>query len=134
MYSSGSLRFDFRGHALQQCHHLLQLLLRLRQLLARGGQFGLQSLLRRGQLDPQILFRLPRSVIHDRVDGVDRVVEAVKSAGNGVSSPDAMSTGETRGDFGDVGVSSSFVCLAPMTSAAQALAQPKKKPAKPVHY
>ena len=57
------LRSDFRGHALQQRDHLLQLLLRLGEFLARRCQFGSQS---------------PRSVLHDRLDSVDRVVDAVR--------------------------------------------------------
>ena len=42
------------------------------------------------------------------------------------------STGETRGDFGDVGVPSSFPCLAPMTSP-QALAARKTSMQNPTH-
>ena len=67
-----------------------------------------------------------RPIPHGGVDAADQVVDAVRvvglvtlrfvkrfgdgiqSAGTGVSSPDAMSTGATRGDFGDVGVPSSF--------------------------
>ncbi len=130
------LRIDFGGHALEQRHHLGQLLLRLGQLLARrksarrnaANAAWTGTLASKGEAASLSSCRdvTEPSLLGESASSARESSCLSSSAGTGVSSLiDAMSTGATRGDFGDVGVSSSFVCLAPMTSA-QALATRKK--------